>query len=89
VSVGLPTSDGGSSIAEYEVSYNDLEDFSGKDAGSFTTTDTTYTLTGLTADRKYYIRVLARNAQGAGNFCRHTESNCLVVSTPASAYAKA
>jgi len=86
---GLPTSDGGSSIAEYEVSYNDLEDFSGKDAGSFTTTDTTYTLTGLTADRKYYIRVLARNAQGAGNFCRHTESNCLVVSTPASAYAKA
>jgi hypothetical protein len=89
VNGGLPTSDGGSPIMEYEISYNDLEDFSGLDAGEFTTTDTTYTLTGLTPDRRYFIRVLARNAQGAGNFCRHTDPNCLVVTTPVSAYAKA
>jgi hypothetical protein len=85
----FPASDGGSVITEYEVSYNDLEDFSGLDSGDFTTTNTIYTLTGLTPSRKYYIRVLARNAQGSGRFCRFVEPNCLVVSTSASAYATA
>jgi len=77
---GLPRSDGGSSITEYEVEANDLTDFSGFDSTTITTTDTRYTLTGLTPDRTYYIRVLARNAQGAGSYCAYSESNCLVVS---------
>jgi len=86
---GLPQSDGGSSITEYEISYNDLEDFSGRDAGKFTTSGTSlsYTARGLTPGRRYYIRVLARNSRGAGQYCRFKEANCLVVSTAVSAFA--
>ncbi len=86
---GLPVSDGGSLVTEYEVSYNDQEDFSGFDFGKLTTTNTFFTLINLTPDRTYYLRVLARNAQGAGSFCQYTEPNCLVVATPVSAVAKA
>jgi len=85
---GDPLSTGGSVITEYEISYSDLEDFSGFDKGKFTTTDNFYTLAGLTPDRTYYIRVLARNAQGAGKFCQHADPYCLVVTTPVSAVAK-
>lgn len=77
---GLPQSDGGSSITEYEVESNDLIDFSGFDSTTVTTTNNYYTLTGLTPGRTYYIRVLARNAQGAGSYCAYKEPNCLVVS---------
>eukprot|EP01038_Epipyxis_sp_PR26KG_P012331 gene12331-16540_t len=89
VAGGLSSSDGGSTITEYQISYNDQEDFSGYDNGQLTTTLTSYSLTNLTPDRKYYLRVLARNAQGAGGYCAYTESNCLVVFTVASATAKA
>jgi hypothetical protein len=91
---GLPVTDGGSIISQYEISYNDLEDFSGRDVGSFTystssatATSYAYTLSGLTAGRLYYLRVLARNAQGSGQYCRFEEPNCLIVLTPVSAYA--
>jgi len=86
---GVPQSNGGSSITEYEINYNDLEDFSGFDTGDFTTTATSYTIPNLTPDRTYYIRVLARNAQGAGSFCQYSEPNCLIVETPVSAKAMA
>jgi len=86
---GLPVSDGGSAITEYEISYNDQEDFSGYDTGEISTTNLFYTLTGLIPDRTYYVRILARNAQGAGSFCQYTERNCLVVFTPVSAVARA
>jgi hypothetical protein len=62
-------SDGGSSITEYEVEYNERSDFTGSDGGSMTTTSTTATLSGLTSSRTYYVRVLARNAVGSGEFC--------------------
>jgi hypothetical protein len=86
---GLPQSDGGSAITEYEISYNDLEDFSGRDAGKFTTSGSSslYTARGLTPGRRYYVRVLARNSRGAGQYCRFKEANCLVVSSSVSAYA--
>jgi hypothetical protein len=84
-----PQSDGGSLITEYEINYNDLEDFSGFDTGKVTTTKNTYTIQNLTPDRTYYIRVLARNAQGAGRFCQYSEPNCLLVNTPVFAKAKA
>merc|ERR1712100_515394 len=66
------------------------KDFTGFDGGSVTTTSTNVVLTGLTSRRTYYIRVLARNAQGAGLFCAHTDTNCLVTSaeTVVSAVAK-
>jgi len=86
---GLPVAYGGTAITEYEISYNDQEDFSGYDTKEITTTNLFYTLTNLTPDRTYYIRILARNAQGAGSFCQYTERNCLVVFTPVSAKAKA
>jgi len=85
----LPASTGGSPITEYEVSYNELEDFSGFDSGVITTTNTFYTLTNLTPGRVYYLRVLARNAQGAGQYCDFTEPNCLLGVTPVSATATA
>jgi len=85
---GIPLSNGGSSITEYEISYNDVEDFSGLDSGDFATTQTHYTLRNLIPGRTYYIRVLARNQQGAGKFCQYVESNCLIVNTPVSAIAK-
>mmetsp|Transcript_27723 Transcript_27723/g.39368 ORF Transcript_27723/g.39368 Transcript_27723/m.39368 type:complete len:1805 (+) Transcript_27723:293-5707(+) len=77
---GLPQSDGGVSISEYEVEANDQVDFSGFDSTTVTTTATSYNLAGLTPGRTYFIRVLARNAQGAGSYCAYSEPNCLVVS---------
>ena len=85
VAGGLPTTDGGSAITEYQINYNDLSDFSGMDNGAFTTTNTYYTLNNLTPGRKYFIRVLARNAQGAGSYCQFSETNCLVVYNQVSA----
>lgn len=77
----VPASDGGAPIVEYAVSYNELEDFSGYDTGEQTTTNTQYVLTGLTPGRTYFVRVLARNAQGSGQFCAYSEPNCLIVYT--------
>ena len=84
---GNPSSTGGSDIVEYQVQYNELADFTGYDSGEFTTTSTSYTLTGLTAGRTYYMRVLARNAQGSGSYCAYTDADCIVGTTQASAVA--
>lgn len=85
---GLPSSTGGSLIKEYEISYDELEDFSGNDAGRLVTTNTFYTIENLTPGRRYYIRVLARNNQGAGQYCAYMEENCLIVHKQVSATAK-
>jgi len=84
---GNPSSTGGSAIVEYQVQYNELADFTGYDSGEFTTTATSYTLTGLTAGRTYYMRVLARNAQGSGSYCAYTDADCIVGTAQASAVA--
>jgi len=86
---GLASSTGGSAITEYEISYNELVDFSGYDSGIFVTTSTLFTMSGLTPGRMYYIRVLARNAQGAGQYCAYVDQNCLIVFTHVYAEAKA
>lgn len=64
-----PASDGGVSITEYEVEWNERQDFGGSDGGTALATGTTKTLTGLVEGRIYYIRVLARNTVGSGSFC--------------------
>ena len=91
VSGGLPVSAGGSAIISYLVSYNELPDFSGLDGGEVeaATSQLTLTLTDLTSNRLYYIRVLARNAQGSGPFCAYSDANCLIVTTAAMAVATA
>jgi len=85
---GKPASNGGSDITEYVVSYNEKADFSGFDGGEKTTTLSAFTLTGLTPGRVYFIRVLARNSGGSGQFCNYAEPSCLVVSTRTFAIAR-
>ncbi len=73
----IASSNGGMPITEYEVSYNENEDFSGYDTNKFVTANLKYTIAGLTPGRKYFIRVLARNSQGSGKFCNAMDRNCL------------
>ena len=73
----VPLSNGGATITEYVVSYNEQADFNGFDFGEQTTTGFALELTNLTPGRAYYIRVLARNSQGSGEFCSFTDANCL------------
>jgi hypothetical protein len=87
VAGGLPATDGGTSIVEYQINFNDLPDFSGLDSGSFTSTNLYYTISNLTPGRTYYIRVLARNARGAGSYCEYRETNCLIVQNQVTALA--
>lgn len=84
---GLPSSTGGTPITEYQIEYNDRADFTGQDGATRTTTDVKYTLTDLTPGRVYYIRVLARNAMGAGPFCKYSDVNCNTVEYQVSATA--
>jgi len=78
---GLPASTGGTPIKEYLIAYNEREDFKGYDAGEHTTTGSSFTITGLTPGRLYYIRVLARNSVGSGLFCSYLEPNCITTSS--------
>lgn len=72
----LAESTGGGAITEYEIQYNELSDFTGQDNGVVTTGDTFYTLNYLTPGRLYYIRVLARNSFGSGDYCTEDGLNC-------------
>jgi hypothetical protein len=72
----LPASDGGSAIIEYELEYNERADFTGSDGGIETTSASPYTLSGLTAGRLYYLRVLARNSVGSGAYCGQEGVDC-------------
>jgi len=71
-----PSSNGGRAIFEYVVSYNERADFLGLDAGSVSTSSTQYTLKNLIPGRKYYIRILARNAMGSSQYCQYEDPNC-------------
>jgi len=64
----IASSDGGDTITEYEIEYNEQEDFGGSDGGRKTTTGTMVTLINLTGGRVYYLRGLARNSVGSGSF---------------------
>ena len=86
---GAASSTGGSAITEYEIEYSESPAFDGFDSGIFTTTATSYTLTNLTPGRTYYLRVLARNAQGSGSYCKFTDANCIIGTTASKAVAKA
>jgi hypothetical protein len=73
----LAESTGGDIIQEYEVEYNEDADFSGQDGGLSTTDGTSLTIEGLTSGRTYYVRVLARNSVGSGDYCALDGANCL------------
>jgi titin len=78
---GLPVSNGGSDISSYLIEYNDKKDFTGKDKGKHSTVASTFTIQDLTPGRQYYMRVLAVNENGPGNFCSNTDPNCLITSS--------
>jgi hypothetical protein len=78
---GDPSSNGGTPITEYLIEFNERSDFKGYDSGSVTTTGSSYTLQQLTPGRVYFIRILARNEKGSGQFCSHQNTNCLVLSS--------
>jgi hypothetical protein len=78
---GLPVSNGGSDISSYLIEYNDKKDFTGKDKGKHSTAASTFTIQDLTPGRQYYMRVLAVNENGPGNFCSNTDPNCLITSS--------
>lgn len=60
-------SNNGSSITGYDIQYSKNSDFSSGTVKAVSTT-TAYTMTGLTAGTKYYFRVRAKNADGAGSY---------------------
>jgi hypothetical protein len=64
--------------------------FIGFDSGELSTVGAvnTFTISNLTPGRRYFIRVLARNSQGSGEYCAFTEANCLIVVNQASAIAR-
>jgi hypothetical protein len=88
---GSAMTHGGTPITEYLISYNEQPDFNGFDYGEQTTSGSSLStvITKLTPGRTYYIRVLARNAQGSGEFCGYSDKNCLTTSTVVSAVARA
>jgi hypothetical protein len=75
----LTISTGGAPIIEYVVTYNEKADFTGFDGGDVTTSGTTYVLSKLVPGRIYYIRILARNIKGSGQYCGSTQSSCLTI----------
>jgi hypothetical protein len=72
----LPCTNGGDSIYEFEVEFNEREDFGGSDGGRKRVTGTLTSIDNLTSGRPYYIRALARNSIGSGAF---TSGQVLVV----------
>jgi len=72
----LAESTGGDPISVYEVEFNEVADFTGQDGGTTVTDGTTLTLAGLTSGRLYYIRVLARNTIGSGEYCYRSGVAC-------------
>lgn len=85
--VNTPSSNGGILITEYIINYNERADFLGLDSGEVVVTSNVHTLKNLIAGRIYYVRVMARNSQGSGQFCSFVDPNCNVPVTAASAMA--
>jgi hypothetical protein len=85
--VNEPSSNGGSYISEYQISYNERPDFLGLDSGEIIVQQRVHTIKDLIPGRTYYIRILARNSQGSGQYCSYVDVNCNIPVTVASAKA--
>ena len=60
-----PADPGTSTIDRYHIQWSESRTFAGT-PGSATSTTTSHTITGLTADTQYYLRVRAESAAGLG-----------------------
>ena len=72
----LPESTGGAALLEYEVVASESSEFDGSDTHTVTTSATSITISGLTEERTYYVRVAARNSIGTSAFCEHEGAVC-------------
>ena len=70
----VPASDGGEDIYEYELEWNERNDFLGADGGRNTYTGFHAVLSNLYSDRAYFVRVLARNSVGSGKYSEVVEA---------------
>ena len=85
---GLPVTNGGTPITEYLIEFNESPDFRGLDNGQEIALGGSHTIKNLTPGRLYYIRILARNEMGSGEFCSYIEAYCLLVHSPVKAIAR-
>ena len=77
---GVPQSNGGEAIKEFEIEWNERLNFEGSDGGRKVVYGSSITFTqveNLTVGREYFVRVLARNIIGSGSF---TEPQLILVS---------
>ena len=72
----LPESTGGAALLEYEITASESPLFDGTDTHTVTTSSTSVTVSGLTPDRRYYVRVAARNSVGTSAFCENEGTTC-------------
>jgi hypothetical protein len=72
----LPESTGGAALLEYEITASESPLFDGTDTHTVTTSSTSVTVSGLTPDRRYYVRVAARNSVGTSAFCENEGVTC-------------
>jgi hypothetical protein len=72
----LPESTGGAALLEYEITASESPLFDGTDTHTVTTSSTSVTVSGLTPDRRYFVRVAARNSVGTSAFCENEGVTC-------------
>jgi Fibronectin type III domain len=75
-------SDGGAAIVRYQVQWDTNPAFSGPSVGIAPAPALSYTISGLTTGLAYYVRVVAVNSVGIGDYCSRTGNTCSAADPP-------